>query len=399
MTDNSKLTKKQKIVLLTWEFPPNIVGGLARHVAGLSRSLAKGSCEVYVVTAKTPNCPDYEVVNNVHVYRVSPLHEQEPNFLTWIAGLNLAMVTKAIKLFERQPPDLIHAHDWLVGSAAITLKKVLNAPMFATIHSTENGRNNGIYTETQTFIHEKERQLIDAADRIIVCSEYMKNEIGNLFSKNPDELAVIANGVDNEAVQTVQNDILSGVPIDPNRRLIFSIGRIVKEKGFDTIIDSVPALLNNHPDLYFIIAGKGPMLDEYHRLIIEKGLQNHIYFIGFVSDALKAQLFNKCELAIFPSLYEPFGIVALESMVFGKPTIVAKTGGLSGIIDDRKTGLFMTPGDSDSLIEQVEFLLNNQEQSKKLAENAKTMVLKNYSWDKIAEVTKKIYEDYLCKVK
>ncbi len=393
-----KNPEKLKVLLLTWEYPPNIVGGLARHVYGLSRSLAKDQCEVYVITAKHPNSADYEVVDQVHVFRVNPLHEQEPNFLTWIAGLNLAMMTKASELFKQHQFNLIHAHDWLVGTAALLIKKQHNVPMLATIHSTEHGRNNGIYTETQTFIHEKERQLIAGADQIIVCSEYMKNEIGKLFFRNTDDLAIIANGVDFEVAQPNQKAVVAGIPIDQQRRLIFSVGRIVKEKGFDTIIEAVPTLINNYPDLYFIIAGKGPMLEQYHQLVNEKGLQHHIYFIGFINDELKAQLFNQCELAIFPSLYEPFGIVALESMAFGKPTIVAKTGGLTDIIDHRKTGLFMMPGDRDSLIKGVELLLTQKDLALTMGKNAQTVVLTEYSWDKIAKETKKIYEK-CCKVK
>jgi glycosyltransferase involved in cell wall biosynthesis len=388
-----------KVLLLTWEYPPNIIGGLARHCMGLSESLVKDHCEVHVITTQLNNSLDFEIINGVNIHRIAPLHEQESNFLTWIAGLNLAMIQKAKELSLMHQFTIIHAHDWLVGSCALLLKKELKLPLIATIHSTEHGRNNGIHNPTQRFIHEKERQLIHGADQLIVCSEFMKHELCKAFSINEQDMVVIANGVESEEKMILKPDFFAGLPIDSNKKLIFSVGRMVREKGFATIIEAAPSLIRENPDLYFIIAGKGPMLIEYRQSVKEKGLDKHIFFVGYVTDEQKDILFQQCELSIFPSLYEPFGIVCLESMIYGKPTIVANTGGLKGIIKHMETGLLMVPGDKDSLIKQVQFFLNQKEKTIEIGENGKRKAKQHYSWKGIGKQTNLIYEETQKKVK
>lgn len=388
------------ILLLTWEFPPNVIGGLARHCYGLAKSLVKENYEVHVVTTKLPSTPSFEIIDGIKVFRITPLHEQEENFLTWIAGLNLAMIDKVKELTGNHRYDIIHAHDWLVGAAGLTLKSELNIPLIATIHSLEQGRNNGIYTETQRFIDEKERQLIQGADQLIVCSEFMKEELLQQFSAREEFVVVIANGIDVEFAEIKEATMLkSHIPIEPGNRLIFSIGRLVKEKGFDVLIDAAPELLRQYPDIYFIIAGKGPMEKAYGKMIEEKGLEEKVFLIGYVDDETRNHLFRQCELSIFPSLYEPFGIVTLEAMIFGKPTIVSNTGGLKGIIDHGKTGLLMNPGDKQSLIEQVQELLDNQTKSLELAENGRKIVQKLFSWTRIGMETKRVYEETIYRSK
>ncbi|NMD71852.1 glycosyltransferase family 4 protein [Bacillus sp. DNRA2] len=395
--DNSK---RQKILILTWEFPPNVIGGLARHCHGLARSLVKANYEVHVLTTKLSTTPNFEIVDGIKVFRITPLHEQEANFLTWIAGLNLAMIDKVKELAREHQYGLIHAHDWLVGTAGILLKSELSIPLITTIHSLEQGRNDGIYTETQKFIDDKERQLIHGSDQIIVCSEFMKDALLQQFSAKEDRLSVIANGIDPDSAEINELTILSkNIPLNSNKRLIFSIGRLVKEKGFDVLIEAAPELLKQYPDLYFIIAGKGPMENEYQRLIRDRGLENIVFLIGYVDDSNRNLLFNQCEIAIFPSLYEPFGIVTLEAMIFGKPTIVSNTGGLKGIIDHGNTGLLMNPGDKRSLVKQVQEILDNPPKAKQLGENGKKIVQQLFSWKRIGLETKRVYEETIMKSK
>jgi glycosyltransferase involved in cell wall biosynthesis len=382
---------KLKILMLTWEYPPNVVGGLARHVAGLSKSLVKMDCEIHIVTAQTGNLKTYEVMDGVHVHRIKPLHGQEPQFLTWVAGLNSVMIGKAIELNKLHQFDLVHAHDWLVSSASLVIKKYLKLPLVATIHSTEYGRNNGIHTEIQAFIHEKERQLVEEAFQLIVCSEFMKEELNQVFNLHGAFLSVIPNGIDQSITQELKNT--HELNLDPKKRIIFSIGRMVREKGFDTIIEAAKPLLAVHPNLQFLIAGKGPLLEEYKQLVKERDLQANITFLGYINEEQREQLLQLCYLAVFPSFYEPFGIVSLESMAHGKPTIVSNTGGLKGIIKHMKTGLLMEPGDSSSLIEQVTFLLENETLAKQLGEQGKRIVERLYSWQRIGIETRRIYEE------
>lgn len=384
---------KLKILILSWEFPPNIVGGLSRHVVGLSTHLAENGHEVHVLTAGKTSLPTFEMVHGINVHRVRPINANDDHFLSWIAGLNLAMAFKAEQLAEEVDFDIIHAHDWLVGAAAISLKESLGIPLLTTIHATEHGRNNGIYTEIQQFIHEKEQQLILESDQIIVCSEYMKEELKKVFTLHVERMAVIPNGIE---PLTVNRQIAEVMPVLKDKKYIFSIGRIVEEKGFETIIEAAAiAKEKKKQDFVFVIAGKGPMQKEYQKQVSELGLEDHVTFIGFVTDEQRNALIQGCELAVIPSLYEPFGIVVLETMVLGKPTIVSNIGGMKGIIKHLQTGMLMVPGNPQSLIEQIEFLFNQPEKAKEIGSRGKQIVQRLYGWKRIAAETVRIMEDTL----
>ncbi|MEH7121144.1 glycosyltransferase family 4 protein [Neobacillus vireti] len=383
---------KLKILILSWEFPPNIVGGLSRHVMGLSAQLVDHGHEVHVLTAGNSNLPPFEIMNGIIVHRVRPINENDDRFLSWVAGLNLAMAFKAEQLGEEIGFDIIHAHDWLVGAAGISLKEQLRIPLLTTIHATEHGRNNGIYTEMQQFIHEKEQQLIIESDQIIVCSEYMKEELCEVFAFQDERLTVIPNGVEPLKANIKVADIF---PELIDKKYIFSIGRIVEEKGFETIIEAAATAKDKQQDIVFVIAGKGPMLKEYQNRVLKRGLECYVSFIGYVSDDQRNALIQDCELVVIPSLYEPFGIVVLESMALGKPTVVSNTGGMKGIIKHLQNGMLMVPGSPQSLLEQIEYLFNQPEKAKEIGIRGKQIVQSLYGWKRIAAETSRIMEDTL----
>ncbi|WP_040208008.1 glycosyltransferase family 4 protein [Neobacillus jeddahensis] len=380
------------ILILCWEYPPNVVGGLSRHVYGLSTHLAEMGHEVHVITAGTHELPAFERMENVNVHRVKPLNERDHHFLSWIAGLNLAMAFQVKQLSEKVKFDIVHAHDWLVGAAAITLKQSLDIPLLTTIHATEHGRNNGIHNEIQQFIHEKESQLITESDQLIVCSEYMKNELIKVFQTTDEKLAVIPNGVE---PLTVDLKAATIIPELVQRRYIFSIGRIVKEKGFDTIIEAAELAKEQELDIVFVIAGKGPMLETYQKQVSARKLDKQLLFIGYITDEQRNALIHGSLLAVIPSLYEPFGIAALETMILGKPTIVSNTGGMKGIVKHLQTGLLMGPGDAQNLLEQIDYLLNNPDLAQEIGEKGRQIVKSLYGWKRIASESSKVMEDTL----
>jgi glycogen synthase len=381
-----------KILILSWEFPPNVVGGLSRHVYGLSVQLAKMGHEVHVLTTGNAELPSFERIKGVNVHRVKPLNEQDDQFLSWIGGLNLAFVYHAEKLAEEIKFDLIHAHDWLVGSAGIALKEGLSIPLLSTIHATEHGRNNGIHTEMQQFIHDKEMQLVAESDQLIVCSKYMKEVLISIFQARNELITVISNGIEPLQVEFDYYDIF---PELRDKKYVFSIGRIVKEKGFKTIIEAAAIAKEKELDLIFVIAGKGPMLESYRRQIVERNLENHLTFVGYISDQHRNALIQGSEMAVFPSLYEPFGIVALETMILGKPTIVSDTGGLKGIVKHLQTGLLMVPGNAKSLVKQVDYLMENPQTAKEIGNRGMEIVKSLYGWKRVASETSRVMEDFL----
>ncbi|MDP4085221.1 MAG: glycosyltransferase family 4 protein [Bacillota bacterium] len=382
-----------KALMLSWEFPPNVVGGLSKHVDGLSRSLVQLGVQVHIITAYKEGLLSDEIYNGVYVHRVKPLNDKDESFFSWVAGLNLTMAMEAKRLAENIEFDLIHVHDWLSGAAGIALKKFLSLPLLTTIHATEFGRSGGIFNEMQRFIHEKEIQLINQSDKLIVCSHYMFKELCTVFKVNPEKLTILPNGIEPN-MSLVKTTMM---PEWKNKKIIFSIGRMVEEKGFETIIKAASLVKERGLEFFFIVAGKGPKLQQYRGKAINEKLEEQISFVGYISEIEKNAYILQSEVAVFPSLYEPFGIVALESMILGKPTIVSNTGGLKGIIQHRKTGLLMDPGNAESLLEQIEFLLTNPKKAKEIGRCGKKMVNRIYGWKHIAQETILVMEDLLLK--
>ncbi|MDQ0269447.1 glycosyltransferase family 4 protein [Cytobacillus purgationiresistens] len=380
------------ILLISWEYPPHVVGGLARHVHGLAKGLFKRGHEVHVLTANSDEDFGEDKSDSIHIHRVEPLNENDGHFFHWIAGLNLAMEERARELHHIYCFDIIHAHDWLVGASAITLHKYLYIPFITTIHATEYGRNNGIFTELQRFVHHQEKMLAERSNHLIVCSQSMKEELFHLFTQNSDKMTVIPNGTEKNNLPVKAHYVLDSLPINFGKRLIFSIGRMVEEKGFTTLIEAAETLIEQNDQVYFIVAGKGPLLEPYRQKVRERLLDHVFFFPGFITDQQRTALLNICEIAVFPSKYEPFGIVALEAMAAERPVIVSRTGGLKGLVQHRQTGMLMDPGNVCSLIEQTQYLLNHPLHAKEMGKKARRIVDDMYNWDRVAEETESVYE-------
>lgn len=395
----SKRTKK--ILILSWEYPPNLIGGLGTHVVGLCKSLIKKDFEVHLITAQDIKQEpiDMEEEEGLFVYRVKPIYSQEQNFIHWIGGLNLAMWEKAMEIYQFVSFDLVQAHDWLVSSAAITIKNQLDIPLISTIHATEHGRNGGIYTEMQKFIHEKERQLIQESQSLIVCSDFMKEELQSIFQVEEKKIQVIPNGVEVTGKKKVSIKSVEHLSLDTNKKIIFAMGRMVREKGFGTLLEAAKILHKNRSDLFFMIAGIGPMYEEYQRFIERNHLTESVRLIGYLNEEQKNACYSITDIAVIPSSYEPFGIVALESLLFSIPTIASNTGGLSGIMENHVTGVYMEPNNAESLVESIEYLLENTVKGKEIGEKGSELVRQLFSWNRIGEETSRVFQEVIVQFK
>ncbi|WP_335869371.1 glycosyltransferase [Bacillus sp. 2205SS5-2] len=375
------------VLILSWEFPPNIVGGLSRHVYSLAKTLSRRGVKVVVLTSHSAETKAYEEMDGIDVYRTGPLHPLEGNFINWVKDLNVSMLRKVDDIINRHSINIVHAHDWLVGHAALTMKRFYQIPLITTIHATEHGRNAGIYTEMQQYIHNEESELIQNSNQVIVCSDYMKDEVEQLFLLGKTTISIIPNGIHLGEVEKT-----NGTRFDylEQKRFVFSVGRVVREKGFETLIDVASSLQD---DLTIIVAGKGPLLDTYRNIVAERGLNEKIQFIGFITDEERNQLLNTCEIAIFPSLYEPFGIVALEAMAAKKPVIASKIGGLKGIIQHEFSGLLFSPGVAEELLLMINQLNASPILQDKIGQQGFQVAKKLFGWERIADQTKQVYEE------
>ncbi|WP_051348473.1 glycosyltransferase family 4 protein [Peribacillus kribbensis] len=379
------------ILILSWEFPPRIVGGLARHVYGLAKALAGQGHKVTVITAGEGQPEEKEQMEGITVYRVNPLPVSGHSFLNWTAGLNLSICEMIQKVSGNDRVDILHAHDWLTAAAASAAKDLLQIPLAATIHSTEYGRNQGIFSELQKRIHRQEDLLLKKADKVIVCSSPMRQELKKGYGYT-GQAVVIPNGITEAEVQPASGKGNSYEHRKEETPIIFTWGRMVFEKGFQTLISSAKILSQKSIHPFFIVSGSGPYLKDLKEMVKKEGLGEQFLFNGHIDDVQRNKLLERADLTVIPSLYEPFGIVALEAMAAGKPVIVSGTGGLKGIVQDKASGLTFTPGDADELARHIEFLLNHREAAQKMAKFGRESALVRYSWNEISRRTMQIYE-------
>jgi glycogen(starch) synthase len=382
--------------MLSWEYPPVLVGGLGRHVHALATSLVAAGHQVTVVTRHAGDAPLDEIREGVRVVRAPedpptfPL--ATPSLLAWTMAFNHALTRAALHACLADSYDLIHAHDWLVTHTAVTLRDHLGIPLVATIHATEAGRHQGWLPEDlNKTIHTVEYWLGHEAAHLITCSAYMRWEVSHLLDLPTDRISVIPNGVNaltwqaspRAVAQARARYALAGP-------MIGFAGRLVYEKGVQHIIAALPALRAHHPELRLVIAGDGPYKSELQTQVSRMRLERAVHFAGFVGNDLPATL-AATDSVVVPSIYEPFGMIALEAAAAGAPLAVAATGGLAEIVQPGVTGLTFPAADPDALAETVTRLLADHPTARRMAREARTMVATRYHWSGIAASTAAAY--------
>ncbi|MEM2466767.1 MAG: glycosyltransferase family 4 protein [Candidatus Bathyarchaeia archaeon] len=392
------MSNELRVMMLSWEFPPRIIGGISPHVYYLSRSLAKNGVKVYIVTCDFPGAPQYETLNGVEVYRIDSYTNPSPDFVSWVYLMNMNMQKEAAFIVRKLGGvDIFHAHDWLVANAGIGLKHVFRRPLLATIHSTEYGRRNGIHSDYERMIHETEAWLTYEAWRVICCSNYMVSHVKWIFGLPQDKLIMIPNGVDAKEYERGGDVDLSQFRRQfalPEEKIVLFVGRLVYEKGIHILINAVPKILEK-VNAKFVIVGNGYMQQSLTEYIRSMGLAHKVMFTGFVDDKTLRNLQKCADVSVVPSLFEPFGIVALEAMAAKSPVVVSDTGGLSEIVEHEVTGVKVYPNNPDSLAWGITRVLLDENLANKLRENAYRKVIENYNWKNISQQTRKVYESVL----
>jgi glycosyltransferase involved in cell wall biosynthesis len=384
------------VMMLTWEFPPRIIGGISPHVYYLSKSLARNGVKVYVVTCDFPGAPQHEVVDGVEIFRIDSYKNPSPDFATWVYLMNVNMQKEAAALVNSLGGvDVFHAHDWLVATAGIGLKHVFRKPLLATMHSTEIGRRNGIHFDYERMIHETEAWLTYEAWKVICCSDYMVSHVRWAFGLPADKLVMAPNGVNADVYAKIGNDDLSrfrGKFALPEEKIILFVGRLVHEKGVHVLVNAVPKVLGK-VNAKLIIVGNGYMREQLSNIVKSMGFAHKVMFTGFVDDETLRKLQKCADVSVVPSLFEPFGIVALEAMAAKSPVVVSDTGGLSEIVEHDVSGVKVYADNPESLAWGITKVLTDDNYANWLRNNAYKRIQEKYDWNKIAQQTKTIYNN------
>jgi len=382
-----------RLLILTWEYPPIVEGGLARHVCKLAEALVGRGIDVHVLTRGDATLPAKHDQNGVTVHRVpEPPTPRDLNaFVAWIERMNDDMITAGLALGDELAFDVVHGHDWLVARAGEALKLAWDVPWIVTVHATEHGRHQGgVAKYPQSHIHAVERWMTHAADRVITCSQYMEAHCSAVFELAPGTIEVIPNGIDASDLQPVPD--LDGFRTQyaaPGERLVILAGRLVYEKGFQLALEALPRIVQELGNVRFVIAGSGRHEAELRAQARDLGLEPHGTFLGWVDDRTLHSLYAVADLCLIPSIFEPFGLVALEAMASGCVCIVADTGGLREIVPER-AGLRFTAKDPVALGAAIERALGDDALRGELIEQAREHVLQ-FDWGEIGERTAAIY--------
>lgn len=388
-----------KILLVSWEYPPVVVGGLGRHVHHLATALAEAGHDV-VVVARRPTGTDPsthpstdEVVEGVRVIAAA----QDPHefdfateMMPWVLSMGHAMVRAGLGIKvdgRRWHPDVVHAHDWLVAHPAIALAEFYDVPLVSTIHATEAGRHSGwVSGAISRQVHAAESWLVHESDFLITCSASMSDEIDELFGPGLAETRVIRNGIDAGSWPYAPRRHGNGPP-----RLLY-LGRLEYEKGVHEAIAALPRIRRTHPGTTLTIAGDGTQQDWLVELARKHKVLKAVSFVGRVDHRRLVTLLHDTDAAVLPSHYEPFGIVALEAAATGAPLVVANVGGLGEAVIDGETGLSFPPRDVAALATAVRNVLDDPAAAQRRAVAARDRLTSDFEWHTVAAETAQVYE-------
>lgn len=384
-----------RVLILSWEYPPVIEGGLARHVRKLAEELVRQGVGVDVLTRGGSESPAVEERAGVSVHRV-----REPSwprdldrFVAWVERMNEDMLLVGESLAEERSYDLVHGHDWLVANACAALADRLKVPYVTTIHATEHGRHQGwVDKPPQSHIHAVERWMARRADSVITCSHYMRGHAADIFDIDEERITVIPNGIDPRDLRPVGDlQALRREFASPQERLVLLVGRLVYEKGFQLALDALPGVIERVGGVRFLVAGSGTHEAELKAQAQKLGLTDRGVFLGWIGDDALHSLYRIADLCVVPSIYEPFGLVALEAMASGCPCIVADTGGLREVVPSgERVGLRFNGGDAEHLGMMIERLLIDSVLRDRLVVEASEHVL-SFDWSDVAQRTRGIY--------
>ena len=410
-----------KMAVLVYEYPPKIVGGLGTYAAEITRKfvLMDNDVTVFTMNDDAGDLPTREIWRGIEIHR--PLHidvsDSLPDVIAedikkWGRGIHLfskiliynylsasKLVNELIKK-ENFNYDVVIAHDWLSAIGGITVKKEAGLPFAFHVHSTEKGRTLGNGSEVVSNI---ELHAAKAADMIVTVSYAMKDELTQLgFPK--EKIQVSYNGVDPQkySPESVSADeikkLRENYGIKDNEFMILFIGRLVGVKGVDKLIMSMPHILEKHPNAKLVIVGLGDLQEYLSNLVKAMRLGNCVKFrFEFVPEEERILHYAACDVAVFPSFYEPFGIVVLEAMSMEKPVIVGAAG-ISGMREivvccgEEQCGYHIDPNNPTDIAWGINSTLENTDKRKWLGKNGRRRVVSEFTWDRVAEKTLELYE-------
>jgi len=413
-----------KMAVLVYEYPPKIVGGLGTYAAEITRKFVLLGHDVSVFTMNDDmgGLPTRELWRGIEIHR--PIHIDVSDSLPDVVAEDVRKWGRGIQLFseiliynylsaaklvnelvrkEEFKYDIVVAHDWLSVIAGAAIKKELDLPLVFHVHSTEKGRTLGDGSEVISNIERRGGQM---ADLIVTVSHAMKDELIKLGFP-AEKIQVCHNGVDpqkycrEEVGEAEVKKVRQMYGLEDNDLMALYIGRLVWVKGVDKLIMAMPQVLKKVPNIKLVVVGLGEMRDYLEKLVNNLKLQEMVKFrFEFIPEEERIAHYAACDVAVFPSLYEPFGIVALEAMSMEKPVVVGASG-VSGMREvvvpsgPDQCGFHVNPSDAADIAWGIINAMQDPQKRVRLGQNGRRRVLQEFSWDVIAKRTAQLYSGLL----
>lgn len=413
-----------KIALLVYEYPPKIVGGLGTYAAEITRKFVLLGHDVTVFTMNDDetSLPTRELLRGTEIHRPAHIDVSDSlpdvvaedvkkwgrgiTFFSKILMYNYLSAAKMVNELVRRDSfkfDLVVAHDWLSVIAGIAIKKELGLPLVFHVHSSERGRTLG---NGSAVVTNMERRGAEMADLVITVSYAMQDELIQ-SGVSAEKIMVCYNGVDPEkySPQNISEDnviqVKQSYGLANSDLMILFVGRLVWIKGVDKLIRAMPQVLDTVPNAKLVVVGLGGMQDYLTKLVQNLNLQDVVKFrFEFIPEEERIAHYAACDVAVFPSLYEPFGIVTIEALSMEKPVVVGAAG-ISGmreivtISGQDHCGFHINPNNPADIAWGIVNAIQDEEKKVQLGQNGRRRVLERFTWQKAAETTIQLYKELL----
>ena len=436
-----------RVLMFGWEFPPHIAGGLGTACYGMTRGLARNDVEVIFVMPKASGDEDERFVKVVNASDVEARYSNstiegaddimrkisfihiDSNMVPYISpeewdtyreeyertgkkfweregdswtqrytfsgkyGANLmeevaryAVVAAEVARQLEGQFDVIHAHDWLTYFAGIAAKRVSGKPLVVHMHATSFDRSSSDNIDTR--VYEIERAGMAAADRVIAVSNLTRNIVIEKYNIPAEKVITVHNAVrfaekENELPERGVED-----------KIITFLGRITFQKGPDYFVEAAAKVLKRVPNVRFVMAGSGDMMNHVIRRVARLGIADRFHFTGFLKGDDVHKMFQLSDVYIMPSVSEPFGISPLEAMRANVPSIISKQSGVAEVLD---YAVKVDYWDVDAMADAIYGFVKYPALAKMFSEKGLEEVT-GLKWNSAAAKIKAVYEDAINEV-
>jgi glycosyltransferase involved in cell wall biosynthesis len=388
-----------RIAMFAWESLHSIpVGGVAVHVTELAAGLERRGHEVHAFVRLGEGQLTYERIDGVHYHRCPiPLHS---DFVTEMneMGNRFVYFMAQTEAYQGARFDIVHGHDWLCAKGIVEAKNDRGSRTVLTFHSTEYGRCGNAFPGGQAErIRNVEAEVACVADRVIVVSPALANEVKWLYCVPDQKLRVVRNGIDcsrfDGGIDPAVCRKSYGIgPLDP---MVLFVGRMCTQKGPDLLLEAVPGILEHRPDAKIVFVGDGYMRASLERRARELGVAHAVRFPGAMAgNGDLVNLFKSTDVVCMPSRNEPFGISVLEAWAAGKPVVATNQGGPSELVEHGVNG-FLVYDNPPSICWGINTIFGNFAHARWMGERGRVKAAYGFSWNAISGQTEGIYRELL----